>query len=86
MITEGWMWLDATAKKTAEERLAGAINAYKQRFGRLPRTVLVSEEQFQDGPFDFGTTRVIPVCNISIHLFLLSNEVAGGDGGKRGAR
>ena len=80
------MWLDATAKKTAEERLAGAINAYKQRFGHLPRTVLVSEEQFRDGSFDFGTTRVIPVHNVPTHHFLLSDEVVGSNGGKHGAR
>ena len=67
----GWMWFDNDPKRSIEEKIQGAVQRYRTKFGRFPNTCYVNDRTITGDGFRSGRVRVIAARNILPHHFWL---------------
>jgi hypothetical protein len=81
----GWMWFDNDPGKSIEEKIEGAAQRYRTKFGRFPNTCYVNQRLVSGDGFRCGKVRVVAAPNILPHHFWLGvSDTSPGD--KRSAK
>lgn len=65
----GLLWYDDDPKRALEEKIARAVQRYREKFGRLPNTCYVNPATLGEAVPRFGRVRVVAAPNILPHHF-----------------
>jgi hypothetical protein len=67
----GWMWFDNDPGRSIEEKIQGAVQRYRTKFGRFPNTCYINQRSITSDGFRCGKVKVVAARNILPHHFWL---------------